>query len=310
MVKKIYIIMTATVLLSIIAVLGIEYGGYQSIKVQGGTLYGKVSGNNKDLVVLILAGSGPTDMDGNSSLIKGRNDSLLELSKVIGKEGISTFRYDKRTAGKSVKTFNDIDIVFDTFVDDCIEVIKYLKKQGYKKIIVAGHSKGSLVGMLAAQRESVNGFISIGGPGYPVDVSLEKQLLRQLSEDSPEIRVIKNLREGKIDSSVEDDTQMFSVRNQRFMLSWMKYNPSEEIGKLSIPVAIIHGEADLQVFDEDFEALKTGRVDADYISISNMNHVLKKIEDTDQNISSYLDPAYPIHQDLVKFIRQFLKKFK
>ena len=309
--KKLYIFLISVVVISLISFIAIDNMGYESIKVNGGTIYGKLEGNNKDVVVLIIAGSGPTDMNGNTPLIKGRNDSFIQMAKDLKKEGISTFRYDKRTAGKSGETFNIDNMDFDYFVDDAAESIRHLKSLGYKKVVVLGHSQGSLVGMLASLKEDVDGYISLAGGGAPIDVILEKQILPQVGEDSEEIGVIKSLREGKIDTSFNDDHQ-FSVTNQEFLLTWMKYNPKETIGQLDIPTLIVQGSNDVQVFIEDYEALKEGNSNAKYKLLDGMNHVLKRVKDDKENVDSYTDPSYPLHDELiptiVKFINDEIKK--
>ncbi|MEB0147764.1 alpha/beta hydrolase, partial [Pseudomonas sp. CCC2.2] len=45
-------------------------------------------------VVLIIAGSGPTDRDGNNT-DGGRNDSMKLLARVLAKHNIASVRYDK-----------------------------------------------------------------------------------------------------------------------------------------------------------------------------------------------------------------------
>src|SRR3954451_6656475 len=46
-------------------------------------------------VALIIAGSGPTDRDGNSPLIPGKNNAYRQLAEALAKEGIASLRYDK-----------------------------------------------------------------------------------------------------------------------------------------------------------------------------------------------------------------------
>ena len=53
-------------------------------------------------VVLIIAGSGPTDMNGNSIGTRMTNNSLLYLAQELAANGIASVRYDKRGIGKSV----------------------------------------------------------------------------------------------------------------------------------------------------------------------------------------------------------------
>ena len=52
-------------------------------------------------VVLIIAGSGPTDMDGNSAIGNLRNNSLKFLAEGLAANGIASLRFDKRGIGTS-----------------------------------------------------------------------------------------------------------------------------------------------------------------------------------------------------------------
>jgi len=154
----------------------------------------------------------------------------LQLAKELEKEGISTFRYDKRSAGKSAKTFDNTNpIYFKSFVDDLNACIVHLKDLGYKNIILAGHSQGSLIGILAAN--NADGYISISGSGYPIN----KTMITQYSTDSAmfakEINTIKMLENGNLNKEIAKEDSMFSISNQKFLMSWMKYDPCEEIAK-------------------------------------------------------------------------------
>lgn len=304
--KKLYVVMAAAVVISVLTSFILDTTGYQQVSVGAGTLYAKAQGNSKDVVVLFLAGSGPTDMDGNSPYVRGRTDSYRMLAQGLNDAGISTFRFDKRTAGKSAQTFNLSEMNFNMFVDDAVAVIQHLKESGYERIIIAGHSKGSLVGMLAALKEPVDGFISIGGTGLPIDLTLEKQLLQQYPENSKEIQIIRQLREGKTDPSMSDDHSLFSFDKQKFWLTWMQHDPAQIIAQLDIPSLVIHGQADLQVDSADYEAFKTDRKNVAYLELGNMNHVMKKVYSDEQNIASYNDPSFPLHDKLIPPIKDFI----
>ncbi len=306
--KKIYLLIIVAILMAVGTQVYLEYGNYHKIPVEGGILYGKAMGNDKEQVVVLIAGSGPTDMNGNTPLLAGRNDSLLLLAEGLAKEGVSTFRYDKRTAGKSLATFNpEADLEFDTFVQDCISVVAYLKEKGYKDIILAGHSKGALVGMLTAREVGASGYISLAGTGLPIDVTLERQLLTQLSEDSQEIKVLRGLRSGTIDFSLPAD-HMFSPRQQQFLLSWMVYDPAAIIAELKIPVLVLHGDADIQVADPDFLPLQEAAGQESCRILPGMNHVLKDIRDVPDAdpLAAYTDPSYPLHREVIPTILTYL----
>ena len=69
-------------------------------------------------VVLLLSGSGPTDRNGNSPMLPGKNNSLLMLAEGLASNGIASLRYDKRGVGESAGAMvAEADLRFDTYVE-------------------------------------------------------------------------------------------------------------------------------------------------------------------------------------------------
>src|SRR5881275_332405 len=72
-------------------------------------------------VVLLLSGSGPTDRNGNSPILPGRNNSLLMLSEGLASNGIASLRYDKRRVVESAGAMvAESDLRHDPYVDDAV----------------------------------------------------------------------------------------------------------------------------------------------------------------------------------------------
>jgi alpha/beta superfamily hydrolase len=64
-------------------------------------------------VILIIAGSGPTDRNGNNSMMI--NNSLKYLAEGLIENGISSLRFDKRGIGGSVEAgLKEEDLRFET----------------------------------------------------------------------------------------------------------------------------------------------------------------------------------------------------
>ena len=73
----------------------------------------------KPAVVLIIAGSGPTDRDGNSQGIKGKNNSLKLLAQDLAKAGYASVRFDKRgIAASGAAATSESALRFETYVQD------------------------------------------------------------------------------------------------------------------------------------------------------------------------------------------------
>ena len=70
-------------------------------------------------IVLIIAGSGPTDRNGNSPAPSGPNNSLKMLAEGLAAQGIASLRYDKRGIGESSKAVGkEADLIFTDYIDD------------------------------------------------------------------------------------------------------------------------------------------------------------------------------------------------
>lgn len=281
-----------------------------------GDIHGKLilpDGDTPCPVVIIIAGSGPTDMNGNNAGMT--NNSLLYLARELAAGGIASVRYDKRAIGKSAAACtNEEDLRFDHYIDDAAAwADKLAGDSRFTKVIIAGHSEGSLIGMVAAQRsEAVKGYISIAGCGSPAYEILEEQLKSQpawIQEQSASI--CKELREGRTVKEVPYYL-MSLYRNsvQPYLISWFSYNPAEEVAKLDIPILILQGDMDIQVGVAEAEKLHTAQPSATMHIIKEMNHILKHCSTMQQmaQLATYRDANLPLKAELVRLIVEFITK--
>jgi len=132
-------------------------------------------------VVLIIAGSGPTDRNGNSA-DGARNDSLKRLAWVLARHNIASVRYDKRGVAASLAaTPDERNLTLEAYVADAVawgKLLKADKRMG--PLIVLGHSEGALVAALAAPQLEPAGVISLSGSARPVDQVIRQQLADHL----------------------------------------------------------------------------------------------------------------------------------
>ena len=267
-------------------------------------------------LAIIIPGSGPTDRDGNQNFMK--NNSLKFLAQDLVNSNIATFRYDKRalTMLKKSATEKQIkQIRFEDFIDDTKKIVAYFRERNlYDNIYIIGHSQGSLVGMLAAQK-NIDGFISLAGAGKEINEVILDQIENMGSDSLKENakKTFELLKKGKIDKEFDPSlTNIFNIDTQRFMMSWMSYSPTEEIKKLKIPVLIINGTKDVQVSINEAKLLKEANTNTKLILIENMNHVLKNINSSSEqeNAKSYNMPELDNNEELAKHIISFIKTNK
>jgi uncharacterized protein len=288
------------------------------------TLTGKIEGTlalptaeksgAKIPVVLFIAGSGPTDRDGNSRGLSGNNDSLKMLAKTLSEAGIASVRYDKRgVASSAVVGVVERDLHFDTYVRDASAwVEKLASDERFSAISILGHSEGSLIGMLAAKSTSVKSFVSVAGPAQVASAILRQQLSGKLP---PELatrneEILVSLEQGKTVTDVPPALgSLYRASVQPYLISWFQYTPAKEFSQLFIPTLILQGDTDIQVSVAEAKALKDANKAAELAIISGMNHVLKQVPaDQAKQITSYSNPTLPLSPELAKTLIAFLKR--
>ncbi len=287
------------------------------MKTDKGNIYGSLvtpPGINKVPVVLIIPGSGPTDRNGNNQYgVKGNTYSMLADS--LQKEGIASLRYDKRGIGASAAAMTREDsLTFDDMVNDAIGFTKMLKQYWrFSKVIILGHSEGSLIGIRVAEQEKVAGLISAAGIAQRADKIVEKQLKEQSKELSKKSKVLFDSLLDGYTVNVEDPalTPLFRNSVQNYIRSWLKYTPDEEIKKLQIPILILQGTNDIQVAVSEAEKLSKAAPGATLTVIDGMSHLLKQApEDRVKNEATYSDPNLPLSPGLMPAIMKFINETK
>lgn len=286
------------------------------LKTPGGDLQGSLlvpESKTPMPLVLIIAGSGPTDRDGNNSYMK--NNSLLMMARELHKHGIASFRFDKRGIGESSDVEkNEREMTPGVFVQDVRDWVTLLSRdKRFSAIILAGHSEGSLLGMLAAgNNPEVSGFISIAGAGRPIDEILKDQFSHIQAEPREIIySLLDKLKQGDTIPNIPPILySVFRPDIQPYLIAWMKYDPREEIRKLNIPILITTGTTDIQVKESDAKLLSEARPDAELKIIPGMNHVLKHCDtmDKQEQMEIYANPDLPLHPEFAASLVDFVSR--
>lgn len=271
-----------------------------------------VNSKSKTPLVIIIPGSGPTDRNGNS--FTTNNNSLKFLAKALAEKNISSYRYDKSVVSNKKEETNKVDSLrFEHLINETKAVLQYFKNENkFSNVIVAGHSQGSLVGMIASANNA-DAFISLAGAGRTID----KIILEQIAKQAPNLedetsRILEKLKKGKTVNEYNIMlSALFNKSVQPFLVSWIKYNPIIEIEKLKIPVLIVNGSNDIQISIKDAELLHKSAKNSKLEVIEHMNHIFKEIKgDLSENMKSYNNPELPIMTDFSNIITTFVNDLK
>lgn len=287
-----------------------------AIDVGGLTLRGTMvvpAGTDRVAGVLLLAGSGPIDRNGNPP--NGHNDVLRRLAYGLAEAGIASLRADKRGVGGSVSLgMRETDLRFDSYVDDAARWTEFLRAQPrVGAVFIVGHSEGALIGTIAAQRASLDGLVAIAGPGASVGSVLRQQFAMDPAS-TPSIRaaaghIIDELAAGRTVGELPAELAvMFRPDVQPYLISQFRYDPAAELAKLRLPILIMQGDRDLQTSVADARRLAAVAPKADLVLLSGVNHVLRDAPaDRPGNLALYVQPERPLAAPVLPSIIGFLR---
>jgi hypothetical protein len=204
--------------------------------------------------VVLVGGSGPTDRDETVAGIP----IFAQFAKQLADSGYVVFRYDKRGVGQSggrteTATLSD-------YAEDVIAVAKWMAKRkdiDPRKVIVAGHSEGGAVALMAAGREGkIKGVVSMAAPGSKGD----DLILEQQSHVLDVMKVPEAEKQAKIDLQKKIQAAVTAgsgwegipdeLRKQAdtpWFRSLLTYDPAQVMPKVKQPLLIIQGDLDTQV---------------------------------------------------------------
>ena len=276
-----------------------------------------------DTAVLIVAGSGPTDRNGNSGA--GLNTySYKMLGETLAHSGYAVMRYDKRGIGGSPIPAEDIpSLVFENYIDDARACAKFLRAEGFERVIVAGHSEGGLIALQLAAEEAccLDGVVLLCAPGYNMAEILNYQLSQQLVPAYMGLMVkstaiINSLKAGRMVAQEDIPAELMSLFHptvQPFIISNMRYEPTELAAKCRVPMLIVSGGRDIQVSVSNGERLHGANPAAEHRMFENMTHVLKDADTSDrmmQVMSIYTNANLALTEALAPAIVEFINNIK
>lgn len=271
------------------------------------------SEHNKKKLVIFVHGSGATDR--NETI--GENKPFKDIAEYLQKNGISSYRYDKRSYSYP-ETFNDQSTVEQESIIDVINASNYFKNNlNYKdyQIILLGHSLGAYLMPRIALKANVSKYILLSGNSRPLqDLVLEQfKYLNKIDSSlvsKPDIQKLENdinllnSKEFNLATPKEDLPLKVSATYWNYLLS---YRPLDEIKLIKAPMFFAQGGKDYQVTEKDFMLWKNelrNSKSAEFKFYPELNHLYIKnsgiASPKDYEIKGHVDKAFL--QDLTIFI--------
>lgn len=202
--------------------------------------------------------------------------SFILLRELLEKNSISTFRFDIYGHGESEGLFENITI--SEAVDDILQVIKFLKKQGYKKIGLLGSSFAGCASIIAATKTTDLFCLALKSPVSNYEERTRKILSSQEIKEWKE----KGFR------MIEDDGEKYKV-NYTYFDDFKNNDGYKAAPLIKIPTLIVHGDADKSVPVE--QSIKTAKLipNCKLVLVKGANHTYTDLEHFKQMSKSFAD---------------------
>ncbi|HLX41123.1 MAG TPA: hypothetical protein VKR42_11365 [Ktedonobacteraceae bacterium] len=251
--------------------------------------------------IVLIPGSMASDVDGNYPSANMRPHMYADLARQLAQHGHAVLRYAK-VGSSSEAVIVDKEKAAEHRIFPRQQYIAIAACQKMRELVppakglaIAGHSEGSVHGLILAQQRDlqIDAFISLSGPAYRY-MDLFIHMARKLSAEQGEIidfgafkvnaanyiRTFELLREGKpLTDEIKADPMMeFFVKNwgsdsleversRSYMRDYDAIDPCEEIVKIPCPVLIVQGGLDQSGVISDngerlYQARYTARPDA------------------------------------------------
>jgi hypothetical protein len=258
-------------------------------------------------VALLIAGSGPTDRDGNGPGI--RPATLKKLAEQLAGHKIATLRYDKRGAGEWKPEFGrPEDFRFRDFAADAVALVTYLRSSGrFSKVILIGHSEGGLVAILAARLTPVDGLVLLATSARRQGDLLKAQLEQTLAPDvvKPIAKAIDDIMSGKIVDPMPPGLSI-PPPMQPGIASAFSEDPIAPLKLIDQPILVVGGGRDRQVARLDFDRIAAASPSAKALWLPDMNHVLVDVSDETDDLAAYNQPERALNAALIESIVTFI----
>jgi len=307
----------------------------ERVKIEGNVTIGATitrDDKEKSPAIVIVMGTGKLDRDGNGS---GLNLNMYkDLADRFSELGFVTARYDKRGTHESSGDFSSCGL--SDLVDDAISVVQYTKSLPYvdeNRVIVCGHSEGTMIATLLSQKENVAGLILLGGAGTCLKDALHYQYVT-LDEQSKQKKGLVGMilrRTATLEKSEAKGKKMFDkasvskndtmrIGGVKMSAKWLRehgsYTSEDFVSMLKSygkPILAITGTADLNADYRNLDALKNVATIQCYTP-EGVNHFLREVDD--DNLIFDIKKQYkrlctkPFHEGTMDVIISWLRSFE
>jgi len=300
----------------------LRFPGVGGAQLHGTLLLPMISELQRVPGVVLVGGSGPTDRDGNNSLLPLRIDLLKQIAELLATNGIASLRYDKRgvaaSAAQAPIRFAEQErfYAWDNYVGDVMaahaELLRHDEIKSYATAFL-GHSEGGLLSLAATAamgKRAPYALVLAGTPGRPLIDIVRAQISRTGPQYSATAeRIIKAILDtGHVPADTPAELQLiFPPYAGPFFRGILTFDPAGTAASLDAAFLLLHGGADAQVVPMEeiqplIDALATRSKSGEAVVFQAVSHNLKLVTSpTDPGFAGPLAPA--VAEKLASWLR-------
>ena len=242
--------------------LDLRFAGAAGVTLSGTLLLPLLSELQRVPGVVLVAGSGPTDRDGNNRYLAEKIDLLKQIAGLLADNGIASLRYDKRGIGASTQQpENSVAAqerfwAWDHFVADVqaahAELLRYDEIKPYATALL-GHSEGGLLSLAAAQAMDKKGPYAVvlaSTPGRPLRDIVHDQIARnapKFAADADRIMQAIVTTGHAPDDTPQELKLVFPANVGAFLQRALVFDPATTLAAIDASCLLLQGGADTQV---------------------------------------------------------------
>ena len=292
------------------------------VKVNAGgkwELDGKITmgaGGQSDTAVIIVHGSGPSNMDGTV----GSTRIYRDISWGLAQYGIDVLRYDKRTYVYGFLSADNIEklTVKEETMDDAIAAAEMMKLRGYERVFLLGHSMGGMLAPAIVEESNglFDGFISLAGsPRTLPEIQADQNLAAATPQNSALVNLFVAMELAKLEQ-IDSWTESELLSKTIFGLPayYVKDMISRDAGKiaasLDVPMLFLQGSADFQVYAEkDFkkwQEILDGKEKVGFKLYNGLNHLFMVSQGDDAGTTDEYKLKGHVSRNVFRDIAEFI----
>jgi dienelactone hydrolase len=262
-------------------------------------------------VIVFVHGSGALDRDETV----GPNKPFRDLAWGLAQQGVGSLRYDKRAFLYPTQAGITLDTQVIADAAAALQFAATQKDVDPKRVFLLGHSLGGGLAPYIAERSSVKGIILMAAPARGMNEVIKDQIREIMtSQGKSDEEIAKAVAEQdsvgkKVLAGNATDADLHGVIPAPLFKDMLSRDPAGELQKVDVPLLVLEGGKDAQVFESDFDALRdiaAKRPGSEAKMFPNLDHLFMPVAGK-PDVSDVFKPGH-VAPEVIDTIATWVKK--